>query len=184
MADDQLKTLAAIVFETSDGVNDVMAEFAATLAARGRRLGGVIQVSANAPGCACSETHVLDLESGARIPILQDLGSQSDACRADSAALADVAATLRQAVLRRPELIFINRFGRLEAEGKGLREEIGAAAVSGIPVLVGVAARYLDAWRGFSFGYGEELACRRAALEAWWQRLEQAGIGSEVLPGR
>ncbi|MGB8279291.1 MAG: DUF2478 domain-containing protein [Methylovirgula sp.] len=181
---DDVRTLAALVFETSEEVNGVMADFAAALAGRGRRLAGVVQVNANTQGCACRETHVLDLESGARIPILQDLGAHSQACRADSAALADVAATVRRALLRRPDLIFINRFGRLESEGRGMRDEIAAAAVAGIPVLVGVASRYLEAWRGFALGLDEELACSRAALEDWWHRLEQAGMGSEFLPGR
>ncbi len=179
-----VKTLAALVFETSEEVNGVMADFAAALAVRGRRLAGVIQVSANTPGCACRETHVLDLASGARIPILQNLGSQSQACRADGAALADAAAIVRKAVLGRPDLIFINRFGRLEAEGKGMREDIGGAAVSGIPVVIGVATRYLEAWQAFALGLDEELACSRAALDDWWQRLEAAGVPSALSPER
>jgi hypothetical protein len=183
MAGDDLKTLAAVVFKAeADKINDVMAAFAAARAAQGLRLAGVVQVSAHTQGCACSETHVLDLESGARIPILQDLGSQSEACRADSAALADVAEILRRALARGPDLILINRFGRLEAEGKGLRAEIGAAAASGIPVLVGVSLRYLEAWRAFTSGLDVELACTSAALEDWWHRLEQARISAASLP--
>jgi hypothetical protein len=190
---DGVKALAAVVFETSDEINNVSAEFAAALAARGHRLAGLIQVSANMPGCACPETHVLDLASGVRIPILQKLGSQSQACRADSAALADAASIVRQALISPPDLLFINRFGRLESEGKGMREEIGAAAFSGIPVLVGVATRYLGDWRNFALGLSEELSCRLEVLEAWWQRLERARleqarlgralIGATVLPG-
>ncbi len=176
MTNERAKNLAALVFETGEEVNSVMAEFAEALAARGRRIAGFIQVSANTRGCACSETHVLDLESGVRIPILQDLGAHAQACRADSAALADVAARTLQALERRPDLLVINRFGRLESEGKGMREEIAAAAVAGIPVLVAVASRYLEAWRGFALGLGEELACSRAVVEDWWRQLEEAGI--------
>ena len=173
MINDPAQFLAALVFETSDEVNGVMAEFAAALAARGHRLAGCIQVSANTQGCGCPQTHVLDLESGARIPILQDLGTHAQACRADSAALADVAGRARQALERRPDLLIINRFGRLESEGKGMRDEIAAAATADIPVLVGVASRYLEAWRGFALGLDEELACTRTAVDDWWQRLDQ-----------
>lgn len=175
-----VKTLAAIVFEKSEEINPLMAAFAAALTDRGRRLAGFIQVSANTPGCACAETHVLDLESGARIPILQNLGIEAKACRANSAALAGVAAGLRAALERRPDLLIVNRFGRLESEGKGMREDIGAAALSGIPVLVGVATRYLEAWRAFTLGLDEELACSQIALDDWWRRLERAGAQADT----
>ncbi len=184
MTDENVKCLAALVFEKSEDVNRVMAEFAAVLAERGRRLAGCIQVSANTQGCACPETHVLDLASGARIPILQDLGAHSQGCRADGAALADMAMRARRALEQRPDLFVVNRFGRLESEGRGMRDEIAAAAVSGIPVLVGVASRYLDAWRAFASGLDEELACRQSALEDWWQRLEQAARAVEPLTER
>jgi hypothetical protein len=182
MTDENVKSLAALVFEKSEDANRVMAEFATALAERGRRLAGCIQVSANTQGCACPETHVLDLASGARIPILQDLGAHSQGCRADGAALADMAVRARRALEQQPDLFVVNRFGRLESEGKGMREEIAAAAVAGIPVLVGVASRYIEDWRAFALGFDEELACSQAALEDWWQRLEQAGMATESLP--
>lgn len=179
-ASDRVKTLAAIVFEKSEQINGLMAEFAAALADQGRRLAGFIQVDAHMPDCNCPETHVRDLESGARIPILQNLGAHAQGCRADGAALADVAVRVHAALARRPDLLIINRFGRLESEGKGLRAEIAAAALSGIPVLVGVATRHLAAWRIFAQGLDEELACCRAALDDWWQRLEKAGPSLRV----
>lgn len=170
MSGQSVNSLAAVFFETSEEINTVMAAFAAQLEARGKHLAGIIQVSANTPGAPCAETHVRDLASGARIPILQKLGPQSQACRADGAALADAAALIRQALAADPDIIFINRFGRLETEGKGMREEIGAAAASGIPVVIGVAQSYRDAWREFAQGLGAELPCTLAALEAWWQQ--------------
>jgi len=69
----------------------------------------------------------------------------------------------------------INRFGRLESEGGGIIDEIAAAATSGIPVLIGVAARYHDAWRRFAVGFDEELVCSREALDAWWRMQSAAG---------
>jgi hypothetical protein len=169
-----VKRLAALVFGKGDAVNELMAEFAAALAGRGRRLAGVVQVSAHTQGCASPQTHVLDLESGVRTPILQDLGTQSQACRADNAALAEVAANLREALLRRPDFVFVNRFGRLESEGGGMRDEIATAVSLGIPVIIGVATQYLDVWRAFALDLGEELACDRQALDDWATRLEAA----------
>jgi nucleoside-triphosphatase THEP1 len=171
------KALAALVFETSADVNGAMADFAAALTARGKKLAGVIQVSPRTVG-DCEDLHVLDLATGARKPILQNLGRMSQACRADSAALNEVALIVRQAVQAAPDLIFINRFGRLESEGRGMREDIGAALASGIPVLIGVSVHYLEAWRAFAQDFSDEIDCTMPALEDWWQRLE-AGRGAQ-----
>jgi nucleoside-triphosphatase THEP1 len=161
--------LAALVFEDGEDVNRITAEFASGLARRGYRLGGIIQVSVEVEACNCKETHVLDLETGAHLPILQDLGKHSQSCRIDSAALAEIGVLISAAILRRPDLLFINRFGKLEAEGKGLYAGIGEAAAAGVPTLVAVSKRYLEPWRRFTSGLDEELSCSSAALEAWWR---------------
>ncbi len=181
----EARALAALVFETSADVNGAMADFAAALTARGKKLAGVIQVSPRTVS-DCQDLHVLDLSTGTRKPILQNLGTMSQACRADSAALGEVALIVRQALRAAPDLIFINRFGRLESEGRGMRDDIGAALASGIPVLIGVSVHYVEAWRAFAQDIGEEIACSLPALEDWWQRLEacrgepQTGRGDAV----
>lgn len=162
------KTLAAVVYGEGQDPNRVLGEFAEDLARRGHRLGGVVQVAAGAQGCECRDAHVLDLETGARLSILQDLGRHSQSCRIDPAALAAVGQLISQAIARNPELLFINRFGKLEAEGKGVFTEIGEAAAAGIPTLVAVSTRYLDPWRQFTFGLDEELACAGPSLRQWW----------------
>lgn len=167
----EAKTLAAIVFGEGEDPNIIVADFADELARRGHRIGGLIQIAATAQDCECRETHVLDVETGARLPILQDLGRHSQSCRIDPAALANAGHLISGAIARKPELLFINRFGKLEAEGKGLFAEIGEAAASEIPTLVSVSTRYLDPWRQFTMGLDVELACSRAALDQWWSEI-------------
>lgn len=158
-----------MIFYDGEDVNRLVAEFARELAEQGHRLGGVIQIGAENDSCDCKEIHVLDLETGKRLPLLQDLGKHSQSCRIDQAALAQVGHLLSSAIQRSPDLLFINRFGKLEAEGKGVLAEIGEAASSGIPTLVSVPARYLDRWRDFTMGLDEELGCTGADLRQWWQ---------------
>lgn len=165
----ETKSLAALVFDQGEDVNRIVADFAGDLAGQGFRLGGVIQVSAEVEACECRDTHVLDLETGAHLPILQDLGKHSQSCRIDTAALAEIGHLLSAAIARRPDLLFINRFGKLEAEGKGVYGGIGEAAASGIPTLVAVSTRYLAPWRQFTQGLDEELSCSFGDLEAWWR---------------
>lgn len=162
------KPLAAVVFNETEHINSTLQRFAAQLAEQGVNLGGILQVSENTPDCTCKVTHVLDLASGERIPILQNLGSQSQSCRVDTAAIAVVSGILSRAIEQNAELIFINRFGKLEAEGKGLWAETGEAAARGIPTLVCVSVKFLQAWRDFSGDFAEELACSLQALQDWW----------------
>jgi hypothetical protein len=162
------KTLAALVYGEGQDPNRIVAEFAEDLAGRGHRIGGMVQMAAGPQDCECRDAYVLDLETGERLSILQDLGRHSQSCRIDPAALATVGQRLSGALARAPELLFINRFGKLEAEGKGVFAEIGEAAAADVPTLVCVSTRYLDPWRRFTFGLDEELACSGESLRDWW----------------
>ncbi|WP_026606133.1 DUF2478 domain-containing protein [Methylocapsa acidiphila] len=165
------KTLAALVYGEGEDPNSLVAEFADELARRGHRLGGVVQIAASAQDCDCRDTYVLDLETGERLSILQDLGRHSQSCRIDPAALAAIGQRLSAAIARGPELLFLNRFGKLEADGKGLYAEIGEAAAAEIPTLVCVSARYLEPWRLFAGGLDEELPCCGESLRKWWSNI-------------
>ncbi len=151
-----------------------MAEFAAALAAQGVRLGGFVQISEDLENCGCKDTYVLDLQTGARTKILQDLGAGSQGCRVDPTALVAVGQLVTQALATSPELMIVNRFGRLESEGMGLRDEIASAALSGIPTLVCVSTRYIADWRLFAADMSDELSCTPEALLAWWRAVAKA----------
>lgn len=162
------KTLAALVFAPGEPANRIIEDFANDQQRRGHCIAGAIQITDEADDCNCREAQVLDVETGRRITILQDLGRHSQSCRIDGAAIAEVGHLLAGAIARSPELLFINRFGKLEADGKGVLAEIGSAAAAGIPTLVSVSVRFLDQWRQFTMGLDEELACSSSALDQWW----------------
>jgi len=175
------KLLAAAVFENGEDANRIVADFAATLAGSGVRLGGFVQISEDTENCGCKDTYVLDLQTGARTKILQDLGAGSQGCRVDPAALAEIGHLVSEALNGSPELIIINRFGRLESEGMGLRNEIAAAALSGLPALVCISTRYVAAWRDFAADMSEEIPCTPERLLAWWQGVVMAMKPSAAL---
>jgi hypothetical protein len=165
------KSLAALVFEDNEAANRIVADFAAALKRRGHRIGGMIQIGEAGPACDCHDAFLRDVDTGETFSILQDLGRQSQSCRVDTAALADAAHRVACAIEKSPELLFINRFGKLEATGAGLYAEIGAAAAAGVPTLVCVSVRFIDQWRQFTMGFDEELPCSGSALERWWGAL-------------
>lgn len=162
------KSLAAIIYERGEDINRIMAEFATDLAGSGLRVGGFVQV-AEAGRDGRPEAHVRDLETGVRLPIFQNWAVRAIVPRRCRGSRRGRPA-LERSTGPPAEFLVVNRFGRLESEGEGIVDEIAAAATSGIPVLIGVSTRYLEAWRQFAMGFCEELACSREALDAWWRK--------------
>ena len=92
----------------------------------------------------------------------QDFSSQAAAhitgCRLDSDWLASLATRLAAAIEAGADVVIINRFGRLEAEGKGLTDLIRQALDADIPVLIAVPERRFATWIRFSEGMNVRLA--------------------------
>ena len=167
--------IAAIVYTPTDNVEALLMQAARALAARGVRLGGVIQhdlVTVIDDPCAMA---LENLETGESIPLSQALGSGAGACRLDPAALAEGGAAVRGALARGAELIIVNKFGAQEATGGGLRDEMGFTAGAGVPLLTAVGERFLDEWTAFTGGAGSLLAPRLESVLAWWEELRARG---------
>ena len=179
----EVSALAALVYEDSDAANQLIADFARDLGRLGHRIAGVIQIADFAQACDCRDTLLEDVETGERVSILQDLGPHSQSCRVDAAAIAHAAHLISGALRRAPELLFINRFGKLEIAGTGLLAEIGAAAAAGVPTVVCVPARFLDQWRAFAMGLDEELCCTDEALRQWWSGVQRQRVPQTISPG-
>ncbi len=112
-----------------------------------------------------------DLTTGETLPIMQDLGAEATGCAVDPAAIAVAARMLDRARGEKPDLLVVNRFGRLESEGAGMIAEIGAAVAEGEAVLIAVPARYGEAWNAFAQGLDAQLAPDLAALQDWWRAI-------------
>ena len=171
MTSDAPLPIAAIVYRPADEVEALLLRVARTLAARGVRVGGVLQHDRIAPASGACAMELEDLTSGARFALSQALGSGSGACRLDPAGLAQAAMAVRAACEKGVELIFINKFGGQEAGGGGLRDEMALAALAGVPLLTAVGERFLPDWHTFTGGAGTLLAPDLAQVLAWWDAL-------------
>lgn len=161
--------IAAVVYDRASRPDAAFREVVAGLRRRGVRVGGLLQDGQDEGalgGSCCATLQLEDIATGRRIEIFEDRGAGTRGCRLDSAGLAEASAWLRQAIAAHPDLLFVNRFGRQEADGRGLLDEIAAAVVAEIPVVVPVGAALLPQWRAFA---GEEWIALddRRALEAW-----------------
>ncbi len=172
MSEDAFAPIAALVYKPTDHIEPILLEAARTLAARGVRLGGVLQhdiASATPDPCGME---LEDLASGERFALSQELGSGSEACRLDPASLAYAAMAVRAALESGVDLVVINKFGAQEAVGSGLRHEMGLAAVSGVPVLTAVGERFLPEWQQFTGNASTLLEPSAQAILDWWTGLQ------------
>ena len=165
---DSQSDIAALVYGPDDAPDDLLQAFAADLPRRGFRPAGLIQLDHRRPWDATG-VRLLALPSGEIIPLAHDFGTPTSACHADFGQFSAARRTLAAALTCGADLVIINRFGRMEAEGHGFADDIRAALDADVPVLVAVPEQRFMAWTRFSHGMGVKLACARAPLEAWWR---------------
>ena len=65
------------------------------------------------------------------------------------------------------DLVVINKFDLVEAEGRGFRSLIVAALGRGVPVLLGVSDTHRLAFERFAEGMATDLRPDEAAILAW-----------------
>jgi len=159
--------LAAVSYTAGFRIDDFLDRVADVLRAEGVRLAGALQE--NSPGTAgrCSAMTLVDLGSRRRFTISQDLGAQAEGCRLDARGIAEFVALFDRGPGEAAELMMLNRFGRAEAEGGGLRPVFARALEGGIPILTAVRAPYAEAWAQFHGRLASDLPASEDRVLAW-----------------
>ena len=159
--------LAAVLHAGDQTGDELISAVANKLKSQGYVVGGVIQSNPMQPGqCRCDMV-LEELVSGLEIPISQDLGNHSKGCRLDSSALEHVVGLVEVSVRGGLDILVLNKFGKQESEGKGLRNAIAMAVDAGIPVLVGLNRANVETWNEFCGGEAQLLDANMADVEAW-----------------
>ncbi len=170
--------LAAVLYEQGAFIDDFMRSVADRLRAEGLRVGGLFQE--NLPGeAACATMQLVDLNRGERFVISQNLGPDSRGCRLDPRGVVDAGTQLNATLADAVDILVINKFGRGDAEGVGLRGTFAAAIDSGIPVLTAVRPPYVEAWTAFHGGLADGLTPDLEVVLAWCR----AAIGRHQTEG-
>lgn len=179
MAEDPIEIplkVGVIVRPTEASVTDSMEGFARILQGQGYHVRGLIQRNSPSPAsCACAMT-LVDLENGEEFRISQDLGTGSTCCRVDTQAVAEATAVLRRATAGETDLLIVNKFGKLESQGRGMIDEMLAAVSCGIPLLTSVESPLLAQWRQLTGGLAEELSPGCGAMMRWWDTVRPRGV--------
>lgn len=144
----------------------LLAEVVERLETHGVAMAGTVQTNIE----RCDRPHCdMDLRllpDGPVVRISVDRGTEARGCRLDAGALEQSVLWVAGA-LEKAELLVINKFGKQEAEGKGLAGVIAEALERGLPVLVGVNGLNLPAFLDFAGGMAMELVADAETIVGW-----------------
>ncbi|OOY13760.1 hypothetical protein BMG00_08365 [Thioclava marina] len=161
--------IAAIQSPGRGDADFLMARFARQALARGLRVRGVVQVNIDRPKSHACDMDIQVLPDGPVLAISQALGGGSRGCRLDPAALEASVAAVSRSLAGGADLLVVNKFGKMEAEGRGFRPVIAEAIFQGIPVLVGINGLNEAAFDAFTGGYGCRLPFSLKAIDEWFE---------------
>jgi hypothetical protein len=133
------------------------------------RLAGVVAEDHGLPDRACSAGYLRNLRDGVMFPIFQDLGPGSKACHLEGTDALAAAAAVRRDISHGCDLVVLSKFGKLEAQGGGLRDAFTAAFEARVPVLTSVSPPFRDAWERFAAPLFVVMPAEIGRIDAWWQ---------------
>jgi nucleoside-triphosphatase THEP1 len=156
---------AAVVYGEKDDPDRLLLDFTEDLRRSGVRTAGLVQVDRSKGQSDDREIQTVVLSSGDVVPVTHNRNLGATGCGLDCRQLASIAKLIEATIHAGTGLVVINRFGKLEAEGKGLIDLIRQAAEADIPVLIAVPEHRFAKWIKHSAGMSVRLPCRRAALD-------------------
>jgi nucleoside-triphosphatase THEP1 len=174
--------IGAVVYDDGLFGDALIAQCAADLVASGYRLGGVVQSNTHRHGRRRCDMYVKDLFGGDEIKISLDRGNEARGCRLDPDAFARIDAWIERAVLERVDLLIINKFGKEEAHGRGLRPVIADALIAEIPLVIGVSTRNLCDFLTFIGDSATRLSPDIEAITAWCRKTIGRGAHHRYQP--
>ncbi|NIZ59609.1 3-dehydroquinate dehydratase [Sedimentitalea sp. CY04] len=160
--------IAYVTSQKRGETDRLLSEIADQLQAQGKSLAGIVKVQSYESqfenGC---DMKVRVLPEGPVIKITQNLGAGSDACRLDPTAITEAVTRVEAGSMEQSDLFMLNKFGPEEAAGRGFCNVIGAALDDDVPVLVGVGAASVDAFKGFAGGLAVALTDDKQSILDW-----------------
>ncbi len=155
--------LTAIVYDDGAIVPGLAQGIAQRWSHEGLRACGLVERQIPRQGRRRCDMLVTELASGAEISISHDRGAFARGCVLDTDGLLRAAELTARALAEGAERAMFNKFGKTEAEGRGLRDTIADAIGLGVPTVVFVPRRNLEAWREFAGEFAVEVEAEALA---------------------
>lgn len=140
--------IRAIVYDKRTPTAPLARSLVAFWTQSGLRVAGLIEDDTPRPDRGVCDMVLHELISGERILISEYRGPHSRGCRLDQGALLR-AAELARSTLAEADILILNKFGKIECEGGGLRSLIADALDIALPIVTFVPRRNLGPWKDF-----------------------------------
>ncbi|MBO3278202.1 DUF2478 domain-containing protein [Pseudomonas schmalbachii] len=157
---------AAVLHAGRGEGNELLWQFCKRLQLAGWRVRGLLTTRGKDPDGRLPML-IRDVHDGHSYAISQPLGPGSLACSLDPGGLAQASAVLRRSLAESPDLVLVNRFGAMEASGRGFAQEMLALMSEGIPLLTLVSPQYQADWQRFTGTPDAILPFEESALLDW-----------------
>ncbi|MBI5262718.1 MAG: DUF2478 domain-containing protein [Bradyrhizobium sp.] len=161
------RAILAVVYTDGIAADRFLADLGYGLRDMGVHVAGLVQHNQFLRDRAKCDMDIEELASGDILRISEYRGNSARGCRLDRSALSDALGLLKRALAEEPAVLVLNKFGKVEAEGGGVRDTIAEAAELGIAVVVGVPARNLDQWRNFAGDLADESELDQVRVKRW-----------------
>ena len=159
--------IAALVYSSDDRPDLVLCDFARHLANSERRVCGLVRLRDRASEESPSRVMVLD--SWQVVDVVPAGG-----CRLDAQWLDQMGTRIKSLIARGVDAVIVNRFGPLEAAGRGFSEAIAAASESQTPLVIAVPEFEFERWTRFSNGMTVKMGCKLDKVLDWWHRVSNS----------
>ena len=176
------QALVAIVYANEAYPQSTFERIVEDCRRRGLRVAGVLQHPVCSEAAGHCDVALEELTTGLRTDLFEDRGPGASGCRLDEAALAEVNGQVARSLDADPDLLILNKFGKVEAEGRGLLDLVAMAVDRGIPVVIGVPIRNLAPWRDFAGGMSVEVGDDPSQVADWLNRTFPVAIAQSREP--
>lgn len=161
--------LAYVMTETRGATDRLLSALAEALDTKGIRLAGIVQSNTECSDETLCDMDVRVLPAGETIRISQSLGAGARGCRLNPEALEQAVGQVSASLHAdpKPQVLIVNKFGKHEADGRGMRPVIGEALAQDMVVVSGVNRMNVEPFKAFSDGMAVKGATELEALVAW-----------------
>lgn len=182
MAVEMSSNILAVVYSDGLAADRLLADIAYRLRDDGVVVAGLVQLNTFVRDRAKCDMAVEELYSRTVYQLSEERGPAAKGCRLDHTKLTEAAGLFSEALKQRLELVVLNKFGKVEAEGGGLRDALGHAVALEVPLIVGVPYRNLDQWRNFADGLADECEVSAPDILRWLEAKGFAVAATDYTP--
>jgi hypothetical protein len=175
--------IAALVYASGDRPDQVLCGFARYLANGGRRICGLVQLRDPSPDESRCSVMVLDNWQVVDFVRGQEAVREGQ-CRLDAQWLDQMAEQTKTTIRRGVDAVIVNRFGPLEAAGRGFSEAIAVASETKTPLIITVPQFEFERWTRFSSGMTVKLECDLHKVLDWWNRVSASSLSALAFDSR